>query len=87
MKKIFLSILCLAALTACKSGSDKVQEMLDSYADIQVGSDFFEGISDNGREVLNYFKLASAEVDNIYWKQNFGDKKQMTSLADKASKE
>ena len=87
MKKFILSLLALAALTACKSGSDTIQEQLDAYAGIDVGSSFFEGISDNGREVLNYFKLASTEVDNIYWKQNFGDKSKMNALASHAQKE
>lgn len=74
-------------MVACTSGEDDVQAMLDSYANVEVGSSFFEGISDNGREVLNYFKLASVEVDNIYWKQSFGDKQQLMSLQNRAQKE
>lgn len=74
MKKYLLPFLCLAVAAGCSSQSDPVQEQLDEFAPIEIGSSFFEGISDNGREVLNYFKLASAEVDNIYWDQSFGDK-------------
>ena len=87
MKKLLFPLLGILTLAAgCNSGRDQVQEQLDAYANIPVGSSFFEGISDNGREVLNYFKLASDEVDNIYWKQNFGDKNLMASLPTNAQR-
>lgn len=74
MKRFLLPFLCLAVAAGCSSKGDPVQEQLDEFAPIEIGSSFFEGISDNGHEVLNYFKQASAEVDNIYWSQSFGDK-------------
>ena len=80
MKKYLLPLLCLAVAAGCSSKGDPVQEQLDEFAPIQIGSSFFEGISDNGREVLNYFKQASAEVDLIYWDQSFGDKKELSKL-------
>ena len=80
MKKYLLPLLCLAVAAGCSSKGDPVQEQLDEFAPIQIGSSFFEGISDNGREVLNYFKQASAEVDNIYWDQSFGSKKDLDKL-------
>ena len=80
MKKYILFFLCLAVMAGCSAKGDRVREQLEDYATIQVGSSFFEGISDNGREVLNYFKQASDEVDNIYWDQNFGDKAALKGL-------
>ena len=80
MKKYLLPILCLAVAAGCSSQGNSVQEQLDEFAPIQIGSSFVEGISENGREVLNYFRLASSEVDNIYWDQNFGDKTQLEAL-------
>ena len=80
MKRFLLPILCLAVAAGCSSRGDRTQEQLDEFAPIQIGSSFVSGISDNGREVLNYFRLASGEVDNIYWDQNFGDKSQLNSL-------
>jgi len=78
MKKYLLPFLCLALAAGCSSQGDRVQEQLDELAPIHIGSSFVEGISENGREVLNYFKLASVEVDNIYWDQSFGDKSQLS---------
>jgi len=80
MKRFLLPILCLAVAAGCSSRGDRTQEQLDEFAPIQIGSSFVSGISDNGREVLNYFRLASGEVDNIYWDQNFGDKSKLNSL-------
>ena len=87
MKRFILSVFCVAALAGCGSGSDGVQARLDEFAEIEIGSSFFEGISDNGREVLNYFKLASAVVDDIYWQQSFGDRQQLTGLGSRALKD
>lgn len=81
MKKLLFPILCLAVAAGCSSRGDRAQELLDEFAPIQIGSSFVEGISENGREVLNYFKQASAEVDNIYWDQSFGDKSRLSGLS------
>ena len=80
MKKYLIPFLCLAVAAGCSSQGDPVQEQLDEYAPIEIGSSFVEGISENGREVLNYFKQASAEVDAIYWDQSFGDKAALQKL-------
>lgn len=83
MKRLSIITTALLLLAGCGSKSDSVKDRLSEYATIQLGSSFFAGISDNGLEVLNYFKLASDEVDNIYWKQMFGDKSLMMNLPDK----
>ena len=46
-----------------------------------------EGLTDNGKEVLNLFRLAADEVDNIYWQQVFGDKNLILALPDGPAKE
>ncbi len=80
MKKLILPALCLAALCACNSQPDAVKSKLDSYATVEIGTSSLSGISDNGKQVLDYFKLISTEIDNIYWDQSFGDKTAMTKL-------
>ena len=80
MKKIILPLLGLAALAACQSQPESVKSKLDAYATVEIGGQSFSGISDNGKQVLDYYKLICGEVDNIYWDQSFGDRTEMTKL-------
>lgn len=68
IKKILLTSLCLAAVVSCGNRAPKseLQKKIDSYAVFQIGSPYMEGISDNGKEVLNLFRKAADEVDNIF---------------------
>lgn len=86
MKKAVLPVLCLAALCACNPQSDTVNAKLNSYATVEIGTTSLSGISDNGKQVLDYFKLISTEIDNIYWDQSFGDKAAMTKLPTNAQR-
>ncbi len=82
VKKILLVSVSLVALCSCGNRVVKtdIQKKIDSYAVFQIGSPYMEGISDNGKEVLNLFRKAADEVDNIYWKQTFGDKNLIMSM-------
>lgn len=87
MEKSLFAIVCVAALaTACNSQPDHLQAKLDNYATIEVGSNFVDGISENGSQVLNYFKSAADEVDKIYWDQSFADKSLLDSLSNPVQK-
>ena len=78
--KYLIPLLSLTVLTACDGGSDPVQAQLDAYATVEIGGASLAGISDNGTQVLNYFKQVAGEIDDIYWDQSFGDKTPMTRL-------
>ena len=80
MKKLLISLLGMAALVACTSSQDPVQQKLNAYANVEVGSHLYTGISENGKQVLDYYKMAADEADNIFWDQSFGDKAAMSKL-------
>ncbi len=86
MKKFILPLLGLAFLAGCQSRPDSVNSKLESYATVEIGGQSFAGISDNGKQVLDYYKLISGEVDNIYWDQSFGDKTAMSKLPTSAQR-
>ena len=80
MKKLLISLLGMAALVACTSSQDPVQQKLNAYANVEVGSHLYTGISENGKQVLDYYKMAADEADNIFWDQSFGDKAAMSKV-------
>lgn len=83
MKKyIFLLVAATTILAGCSES--KKYSRLSDYATVEIGTageaSLLEGISDNGKEVLNLYRFAAMEVDKIYWKQAFGNKASIDSL-------
>ena len=58
-----------------------------NYALVEIEAPDLEGITDNGKEVLNLYRFAADEADAIYWEQYFGDKKSLLDgITDPAQK-
>lgn len=84
------SILAIAApvmLAACTGSKSTAETGLEKYATIVLPAPDLSGISENGKEVLNLYRFAAYEADNIYWKQYFGDKSLLDSLEDRHLRE
>ena len=87
MKKISIALVLAVTLAGCnQQHSSQVQRKADSYALVNLETTFTEGISDHGKKVLELYKLAAEEADNIFWDQNFGDKAAMENLEDAGQK-
>ena len=88
MKKLTAAWVLLAVLAAsCDQPRTKAARLVENYAVVTIPAPDLSGITDNGKEVLNLYRFAADEVDNIYWKQNFGDKETLlSSLSDPAAK-
>ena len=87
MKKLSIALVLAATLAGCnQQHTSLVQKKADSYALVNLETTFTEGISDHGKKVLELYKLAAEEADNIYWQQNFGDKALMDNLSDPGQK-
>lgn len=79
----------LALFTAC-GGGDKspYARKVSEYALVTIPAPNLNGITDNGKEVLNLYRFAADEIDAIYWKQYFGDKESLLgSLEDPRQKD
>ena len=88
MKKLIvaLSLLSLAAVS-CGPHRTKAERLVENYAVVTIPAPDLSGITDNGKEVLNLYRFAADEVDNIYWKQYFGDKEPfLSSLEEPAAR-
>jgi len=86
MKKYLISALALGLAVSCGNpAKEPVQSLLSEYATVEIGKEntpLLQGISDNGREVLNLYRFAAIEAGNIYWQQAFGDKTAIDALED-----
>ena len=88
MKKLTFAWVLLALLAvSCGQHRTKAARLMENYAVVTIPAPDLSDITDNGKEVLNLYRFAADEVDNIYWQQNFGDKESfLASLADPAAK-
>lgn len=89
MKNIFMAIgafVMLASSCAQESGSD-MQARADEYAVVEMNSPLMEGLDSRDRQVLDLLRMAADIMDNLFWQQTFGDRKDMDTLGDKAMKE
>ncbi len=90
MKKLTfaLSLVTIAGLVvSCGNGRTKAAHLLENYAEVTVPAPDLSGITDNGKEVLNLYRFAADQADEIYWAQNFGSKETFESLTDPSERE
>ena len=75
MRKLTVVWLSIALVSAsCTQERVDVDRFVENYALVTIPAPDLTGITDNGKEVLRLYREAANEVDDIYWKQNFGDK-------------
>ena len=89
MKKLVVvsAALALLSLASCNSSKKSVLSTeLDKYQVVKIALPDISDISDNGKECLNLYKFAAAQVDNIYWQQAFGDNTPLLGIEDLAAK-
>ena len=94
MKIRTLTIVAAMALivTACdntpKQAPEQPQEpvkLAESYAQVELTSDISH-LSDNEKEMLNLLFRASKIMDNLFWKENYGDKDELMAKIDDPDK-
>ena len=87
MKLRTLTIVAAMALivTACdntpKQAPEQPQEpvkLAESYAQVELTSDISH-LSDNERQMLEYLFKASGIMDDLFWRENYGDKYELMS--------
>ena len=81
MRKMILALAVPVLLAGCnQTHVSPIQRKAESYALVNLGTTFTADISDHGKKVLELYKLAAEEADNIYWNNSFGDKAEMENL-------
>ena len=68
MKKLTIAWLILALVAvSCGPKRTKAARLAENYAEVTIPAPDLSGITDNGKEVLNLYRFAADEVDQIYW--------------------
>ena len=90
MKKMFIAAAVSAALLVSCSETRKDDTNFAKYETVKIGTEntaYINAISIYGKEVLNLYRFAAMEADNIYWKQVFGDRQTLDNLENPKAKE
>ena len=85
---LFLAM-AMAVVSACnEKPKSKFNRKVADYAVVTLETPDLSGITDNGKEVLNLYRFAAKEIDDLYWEQYFGDKEALLSgISDPVQKE
>ena len=75
------------AVSCSQTGETDLQKKVDEYAVVEVSSPLMENLSDKDMQVINLFRSAGRVIDDLFWKQTFGDKSQLSGLDDEAAKD
>ncbi len=90
MKKTFIAAAVLTALLVSCGETRKDDSNFAKYETVKIGTEnsaYVDAISIYGKEVLNLYRFAAMEADNIYWKQVFGDKQSLDNLENQSARE
>ncbi len=85
MKKILLTAAAAMVFAACGTkdqAENSLKEKVESYAVVEVKSPLYDNLSANDKEILELFREAGKIMDQLFWKQTFGDKAKMEALTD-----
>lgn len=82
-------MLCLAFLAACsgRKAVSELQEKVEDYAVVEVKSALMDNLSDKDKAVINLFREAGKVIDELFWKQTFGDKSLLAGITDPYAKD
>ena len=85
-----LGIAVVASTLSC--GNQKQQESpmkakVEEYAPVELKSDLVSGLNENEKELVKIFFKVGKITDDLFWKQTFGDKAQLDTIADSYTKE
>ena len=87
MKRLLVVAAALSLAVSCTRDRVDVGRLVENYALVTIPAPDLTGITDNGKEVLRLYRMAADEVDQIYWRQYFGDGESfLGALADPCEK-
>ncbi|MCK9164166.1 MAG: Zn-dependent hydrolase, partial [Bacteroidales bacterium] len=94
MKKIIYAglAICLISFASCSKKETKeeiknpMQEKVDEFALVKLTTDL-SGLSANEKELISVFLEIGQIMDDLYWKQAYGNKADIDTISDAAARE
>ena len=89
MKNLTIVLSAAVAVTvaaSCQPSRNKSERLLENYAVVTMPVPDLSGITENGKEVLNLYRIAADQADSVYWMQVFGNKAEMDALDNDAKR-
>ena len=93
LSNLILAILSIAIITGCGNQTkemktdSELQKQVDEFVEVELTSDISH-LSDNQKEMLSYLFEAAKLMEDIFWKEAYGDKEALlTSLDNQAAKD
>ncbi|MDR0367566.1 MAG: Zn-dependent hydrolase [Bacteroidales bacterium] len=97
MKKQFIGVAVVAAAavlgTACsnkpaeQAEKSKMQLNVEEYTEVELKSPLVNQLSENEKALMPIFVEIAQIMDELFWKQTFGDKSEMEKISDMWTKE
>lgn len=85
-----LGIAVVASTLSCSNQKQQESPMkakVEEYAPVELKSDLVSGLNENEKELVKIFFKVGKITDDLFWKQTFGDKAQLDTIADSYTKE
>ena len=85
-----LGIAVVASTLSCSNQKQQESPMkakVEEYAPVELKSDLLSGLNENEKELVKIFFKVGKITDDLFWKQTFGDKAQLDTIADSYTKE
>jgi len=74
---IFIWTSCKNVQKETKNDSTEIQLKVNEFVEVSLKSDLINNLSDNQKELLGYLFSAADIMNDIYWKEAFGDKESL----------
>ncbi|MBR4340847.1 MAG: Zn-dependent hydrolase [Bacteroidales bacterium] len=91
---LLVTFACMACTGCKKKAAEAPQQpespckaMVEEYAWFDLTSDLVAGLSENEKQLIPIFVRISEIMDDLFWKQTFGDKSLLDTISDEYAKE
>ena len=95
---LMIACVCLTTFTGCKEKCNSkceplaeypadLQSRVDEFAMVELSSPFIQNLSESDKKLIPIFVQIAEIIDELFWKQTFGNKADLDKITNSAAKE